>query len=104
MGKANLVYAALLLNSAGKEISEASVKKVASAVDESVEDAQVKALIAALEGVDIGEVISRAAMPVAAAAPVAAAQPAAAEKKAEPEEDAAKKAEEAAAGLSSLFG
>ena len=101
MTKTNLVYAALLLNSAGKEISEENVKKVASAVGE-VEDASIKALVSALEGVNISDVISKAAMPVAMAAP-AAAQPVA-EKQAEPEEDVAKKAEAAAEGLGSLFG
>lgn len=100
MTKTNLVYAALLLNSAGKEISEENVKKVASAVGE-VEDASVKALVSALEGVNISDVISKAAMPVAVAAPAAQTV---AEKKAEPEEDVAKKAEAAAEGLGSLFG
>jgi len=98
----NLIYGALLLHSAGKQITEDTVKKVADAVG-GAEDAQVKALVAALEGVNIGDVISKAAMPVAAA-PVAV--PAAAEAKKEEvsEEQQEKKAEEAAAGLSALFG
>ena len=97
----NLIYSALLLNSAGKEINEANIKKIASSVGD-VDDAQVKALVSALEGVNIKEVIEKASMPVAvAAAPVAAAQ----QKDEGPSEaDKEKKAEDAAEGLSSLFG
>ena len=69
------------------------------------DDSRVKALVAALSGVDIEEAIKTAA-PVASAAP-APGQPAAdapaAEKKAEPEEDKVSE-EEAAAGLGALFG
>lgn len=100
----NLIYGALLLHSAGKQVTEDSVKKVADAVGEKIEEAQVKALVAALEGVNIGDVISKAAMPVAAAPVAASAQPAAEKKEEVSEEDQAKKAEEAAAGLSALFG
>jgi len=100
----NLIYGALLLHSAGKQVTEETVKKVADAVG-GAEEAQVKALVAALEGVNIGDVISKAAMPVAVATPVAASAQQAAEKKDEvSEEDQTKKAEEAAAGLSALFG
>lgn len=97
----NLVYGALLLHSAGKEINEQNMKKLVESVGQT-DEAQIKALIAALDGVNIKEVIEKASMPVAAA-PVAAAPVAAAaeEKK---EEDTEKKAEEAAAGLSALFG
>lgn len=99
----NLVYAALLLHSAGKPVSEENVNSVASATGEKPDPALVKALVTALEGVNIGEAISKAAMPmVVAAAPAAAgAAPAADEKKAEEEK---KKAEEAVEGLGSLFG
>jgi large subunit ribosomal protein L12 len=75
----NLVYGALLLHSAGKQINEENVKKIAEATGEKVEEAQVKALVVALEGVNIEDVISKAAMPVAA--PAAAAPAATAEKK-----------------------
>jgi large subunit ribosomal protein L12 len=98
----NLIYGALLLNSAEKEINEENMKKVASAVGDA-DEAQIKALVSALEGVNIKDVIEKAAMPVVAAAPVAA--PVAAEKKDEgpSEEEKQKKAEEAAEGLSALF-
>jgi large subunit ribosomal protein L12 len=101
----NYIYSALLLHSAKKEISEANVKKIISAIEQP-DDAKIKALVAALDGVNIEDVISKAAMPVAVASPAAGPAVAAAEKKEEgpSEEEQEKKAEEAAAGLSSLFG
>ena len=97
------IYAALLLHSAKKEINEENVKKVLEAAGVQADDARVKALVAALDGVNIDEAVSKAAMPVAPAAPAPAA-PAAEEKKEEKKEDESKKAEEAAAGLGALFG
>jgi len=97
----NYIYAALLLHSAGKAVDENGLKSVVSATGVEVDASRIKAMVSALEGVNIEEAISKAAMPVAAA-PAAAAP---AEKKAEanPEEEK-KKAEEAVEGLSSLFG
>ncbi len=98
------IYAALLLHSAKKEINEDNLKKVLEGAGIQPDDARVKALVAALDGVNIEEAISKAAMPVAApAAPAQSAAPAA-EKKEEKKEDESKKAEEAAAGLGALFG
>jgi 50S ribosomal protein L12P len=101
------IYSAMVLYSAGKEINEANVTSILKAAGVDADAAKVKALIASLEGVDIKEAIasaSFAAAPAAAAAPAggapAAAAPAAA---AEPEEEAVSE-EEAAAGLSALFG
>ena len=51
------VYGALLLHSAGKEITEENLKKVIEATGEQPDEAKIKALIASLEGVDIDEVI-----------------------------------------------
>jgi len=100
----NYIYSALLLHSAGKSVSEENVKKVITAV-EHPDEAKIKALVTALDGVNIDEVISKAAMPVAIAAPTAASAEAKAEKKEEKsEEELEKKAEEAAGGLASLFG
>jgi len=96
------VYTALLLHSAGQQINEENIKKVLSASGAKVDDAKVKALISALEGVNIDEVIKQTAIPVAVAAP-AAKEEKAAEKKEKPE-DTEKKAEEAVTGLASLFG
>ena len=96
------VYAAMLLHSAGQSISEDSVKKILGAAGVKVEEARVKALVAALSEVKIDEVLKNAA--TMAVAPVAAAAPAApAEAKDEAKEDK-KKEEEALAGLSALFG
>lgn len=99
----NYIYSALLLHSAGKEITEENVKKVVEAAGEKADESKVKALTSALEGVDIKSVVEKAAMPVAvASAPVAQAE---VKKEAGPsKEDEEKKAESAAEGLSSLFG
>jgi len=93
-------------SSAGKQVNEENVKKVVAAAGEQPDEAKIKALVSALEGVNIEDVISKAAMPVAVAAPVAVASSGAAEKKEEgpSEEDIQKKSEEAASGLASLFG
>lgn len=104
------VYTAMLLHKAGKEINEENVTKVLSAADVPVDKARVKALVAALQGVDIEEAIKKAAV----AAPAAVA-PAAEAREAKPEEEKKEKKEKskeeekkteeaAAAGLSSLFG
>ena len=95
------VYAALLLNSAGKEIKEDAVKKVIEATGEKVEDAKVKALVASLDGVNIKEACESA---VAVAAPAASAAAPAAEEKKEEAEEEGKTEEEAAGGLADLFG
>ena len=67
------VYAAMLIHKAGKEVNEDTVKKVLEAAGVSADDAKVKALIAALDGVNIDEAVEKAAAePDAAAAPAAA--------------------------------
>ncbi len=97
-----LIYAALLLHSAGKKVDEHSLTKVLESVGRKPEPGMVKAVVSSLEGVNIDDAIKQAAF---VAAPAAAPSEAKAEKKEEKkEEDAGKKAEEAASGLSSLFG
>ncbi|RLI76172.1 50S ribosomal protein P1 [Archaeoglobales archaeon] len=102
------VYAALLLHSAGKDISEESVKAILEAAGVEVDNARVKALVAALDGIDIEEAISKAAItaPVAAAVPteVAPAEAVEEKKEEEEEEEEEKKEEEAIEGLGALFG
>ena len=102
------VYAALMLHSAGKDINEDGVKKVVEAAGITADDVRIKALIAALEGVDIAKVLSQAsAMPVAiaAAAPAAAAAPTSkAEAKEEKEEKKEEAEESGIEGLGALFG
>ncbi len=98
------VYAAVLLHKAGKDIKEDSVKKVLTAAGVTVDDAKVKSLVAALDGVNIEEAIKSAvAAPVAAAAPAASSDKPAEAKKDEAKEEK-KEESNAAAGLGALFG
>ena len=98
------VYSAMVLHAAGKKVDEAGITSVLKAAGVTADVARVKALAAALDGVDIKDVIAKAAAaPVAAAAPAAAAGAPAAEKKEEKEEKKVSE-EEAAAGLGALFG
>ena len=97
----------MLLHSAEKNIDEDAVSAVLTAAGVDADGARVKALVASLGSVDIGEAMATAvAAPVASAAPAAAggggaeaapAEEAAAEE--EPEEDGA-----GFEGLGSLFG
>ena len=103
------IYAALLLHHAKKEIKEADIKAVLTAAGIAVDDARVKALVAALEGVNIEEAIHKAAFapaaataPAAAAPAAAAAAPAVEEKK--KEEEKKEEEESGMAGLGALFG
>jgi len=90
----------LLLHSAKQSIDENNLTKVLQAAGISPDTTKVKALLAALETVNIDDAIAKAAMPVAAA-PVAEAKE---EKKEEKkEEDAEKRSEQAVEGLSALF-
>lgn len=94
------IYGAMLLHKAGKKVNEDGLKKVLEAAGVKVDEARIKALVAALDGVNIDEVIEKAAIPVASADVKA-------EKKEEAKEEAKeekKSSEEAAAGLGSLFG
>ena len=104
------VYAAMLLHKAGQKVEEASLGKVLEAAGVKADPARAKALIAALDGVDIDKAIEEASKVQVAAAPAAA--PAAggedpakkAEEEKKKEEDSKKGEEQAAAGLSALFG
>ena len=102
------VYAALLLNSAGKDVNEDGIKKVVEASGAAADEIRIKALVAALEGVDIATVLAQAAaVPIAAAAaaPVAAAHAAKGVAKAEEHEEDKEAAEESGVeGLGALFG
>ena len=55
------VYAALILNESGEEINEDNLTDVLDAAGVDVEESRVKALVAALEDVDIDEAVSEAA-------------------------------------------
>ena len=101
------IYAAMLLHKAGKEITANAVKAVLTAAGVSVDETSVKALVAALEGVNIDEAVKKAATVTAvAAAPAAsgAAHAGEAKKEDKKKEDSKKADESAAAGLGALFG
>jgi large subunit ribosomal protein L12 len=100
------VYAALLLDAAGKEVNEKNILDVVKAAGLTPDEAQAKAVAASLKGVNIKDVIKNAQSapvqaPAQAAAPQAQAGGKAKEK--EPKEEAKSEAE-AASGLASLFG
>lgn len=99
------VYAALLLDAAGKEVTEQALTEIVKAAGLTPDEARAKAMVASLKGVNIKDVIKNAqAMQVQSAAPAASAGAAT---KAEPKKDAEaekKSEEEAASGLASLFG
>ena len=101
------VYAALLLHSAGKDVNEDGIKKVVEASGAAADEIRIKALVAALDGVDIATVLAQAAaVPIAAAAiaPVAAHASKGEAKAEEPEEDKEAAEESGVEGLGALFG
>ena len=97
------VYAALLLHKLKKDVNETNISSVVKASGTEVNDAQVKALVAALADVNIDDAVKAAPVAVAAAAPAADA-PAGEAKKEEKPKDTGKTEEAALEGLSSLFG
>lgn len=106
-----LVYAALTLHEAGKEVNEENLESIVDAAGLDVEDSEVKALVAALEDVDIEEAMEAqvSAAGGAAAAPASGGEAEAeeeadeaGEEEAEDEEPEADE-EEAAEGLGELF-
>ncbi|WP_436902874.1 50S ribosomal protein P1 [Halovenus halobia] len=63
------VYAALILNESGEEINEENLTSVLESAGVDVEQSRVKALVAALEDVDIEEAVEEAtAVPAAGGA------------------------------------
>ncbi|MEM3839280.1 MAG: 50S ribosomal protein P1 [Candidatus Micrarchaeaceae archaeon] len=99
------IYAALLLDSAGKEINEQNLVSVVKAAGLNPDEAMARSVASSLKGVDIKEIIKNA-QNFSAAAPAAQAAPSGGESKAKKEEAKEEKVseEEAAGGLASLFG
>ncbi len=111
------VYAALILNESGEELNENNLTGVLEAASVDVEQSRVKALVAALEDVDIDDAVAEAtAVPATTGA---AAGGAAAESDVEAAEDEEEEAEteevdegddddddegDAGEGLGELFG
>jgi large subunit ribosomal protein L12 len=112
------VYAALILNESGEEINEENLTNVLDAAGVDVEQSRVKALVAALEDVDIDEAVEEAtAVPAAGGATGGAAAAEADEADEADEEEEADEAEaeeeaddddeddgDAGEGLGELFG
>jgi large subunit ribosomal protein L12 len=112
------VYAALILNESGEEINEENLTNVLDAAGVDVEQSRVKALVAALEDVDIDEAVEEAtAVPAAGGATGGAAAVEADEADEADEEEEADEAEaeeeaddddeddgDAGEGLGELFG
>ena len=93
------VYASLLLHKTGQKLNEENLEKVLQAAGAKVDKTEVKATLAALQGINIDEALKSAAF-TAVAAPEAAG----AGKKEEKKKEEEKKEEETVAGLSALFG
>jgi len=87
------VYAALILNESGEELNEENITGVLEAAGVDVEESRVKALVAALEDVDIEEAVEQAA---AAPAAAPAASGSADEAEADEGDDESEEADEAA--------
>ncbi len=100
------MYAAMLLHSAGKKITEEGVTSTLTAAGCQPDATRVKALVAALAEVDIDETLKTPIF-TAGAAPTTAAPPAVAEEESAPEEqkeEDKKEEEEDLQGLGALFG
>jgi large subunit ribosomal protein L12 len=86
-------------------VNEENLKKVLTAAGVKVDETRVKALTAALEGVNIDEALKAAvSMPAAPPAAAPAAEKKEEKKKEEKKEEEKVSEEEAAAGLGALFG
>jgi large subunit ribosomal protein L12 len=97
------VYSAMVLHAAKKPVTEDGITNVLKAAGVKADASRVKALVSALEGVNIDEAIATAvAAPVAPAAGPAEKKDE--KKKEEKKEEKGVSEEEAAAGLSALFG
>jgi large subunit ribosomal protein L12 len=98
------IYAALILNETDEELNEENITAVLEAAGADVEESRVKALVAALEDVDIEEAIDTAAA-VPAAGGAAGGGAGGEAEEAEAEEDDDDEEEDASGeGLGELFG
>ena len=100
-----LVYAALTLHEAGKEINEENLEAIVDSAELDVEDSEIAALVAALEDVDIEEAMEAS---IGGSAPSGGSdneggEDETEEEEAEEEEEEEASEEEAAEGLGSMF-
>lgn len=91
------IYGALLLHKLGQPVTESALTSVVSAAGVQADEAKIKTLLSALQGVDIASELANAST-IAAAPAASASAPAKEEKKKE------EAPSESAAGLASLFG
>ncbi|MCX8184378.1 MAG: 50S ribosomal protein P1 [Sulfolobales archaeon] len=104
------IYASLLLHSAGKEISEESLRKVLEAAGISIDEVRVKMIVTALKEINIADVIRQAAsftptvavQPATTTAPTQISAKPSEKKEEEKKEEAGE--ETIAEGISALFG
>ena len=66
------LYAALILHNTGEEVTEENVTEVLEAAGADVDESRIKALVAALEDVDIDDAVEQAAVAPAAGGGAAA--------------------------------
>ena len=99
--KMEYVYSALLLHSTNQPINVENMTKIMQATGITPDEAKIKAIVASLDGVNIEDAISKAAMPVAAAP---SGEAGAEKKEEEDEEGEEERAEKAVEGLAGLFG
>lgn len=98
------MYAAMLLHSAGKEITEGAMESILNAAGISPDGIRVKALVAALADVDIDEALKAPVLTAAAPAAAPVVDMEEAEEAKEGEEAEEEEEEEDLQGLGALFG
>ena len=94
------VYASMLIHKLGGKIDEGNIQKVVQAAGGNPDQGKVRALVSALQDIDIDKVIKEASLPVAVAAPSTGGAEAKKEEKPKEEE----KKVDASVGLGALFG
>jgi large subunit ribosomal protein L12 len=98
------MYAAMLLHSAGKEITEDNITNTLTAAGLKPDSIRVKALVAALADVDIDEAIKSPVLTAGIAPPVAPPTEEVAAPEEEQLEEETPEEEEDLQGLGALFG
>jgi len=95
------IHVALALHSAGKKVTLTNIKKMLDAVGAKSDDAQIKALVAVLEDVNIDEAVKSAPVLASTSVQAPTTEPTASPSK--PKEKEPKEPEEDL-GLDNLFG
>lgn len=100
-----LVYAALTLHEAGKEVNEENLQSIVDAADLDVDETEIKSLVAALEDVDIEDAMETAVAAGAAPSGGSADESGgeAEEEEADEEEEEEEDEDDGAEGLGDMF-